>query len=87
MEQLTEEEINSLIELYQSGDLQEAEKKAMDFSKFLKSKGIFAQAIRYPTVKKDQARIRISITGWLSDKEIEYSIGILEKARIKFKLK
>ena len=63
------------------------EKKAMDFSKFLKSKGVFAQAIRYPTVKKDQARIRISITGWLSDKEIEYSIGILEKARIKFKLK
>ena len=63
------------------------EKKAMDFSKFLKSKGIFAQAIRYPTVKKDQARIRISITGWLSDKEIEYSIGVLEKARIKFKLK
>ena len=59
----------------------------MDFSKFLKSKGVFAQAIRYPTVKKDQARIRISITGWLSDKEIEYSIGILEKARIKFKLK
>ncbi len=46
------------------------EKKAMDFSKFLKNKGIFAQAIRYPTVKKDQARIRISITGWLSDKEI-----------------
>ena len=63
------------------------EKKAMDFSKFLKSKGIFAQAIRYPTVKKDQARIRISITGWLSDKEIEYSIQILEKAKRKFKLK
>ena len=33
MEQLTEEEINSLIELYQSGDLQEAEKKAMDLLK------------------------------------------------------
>ena len=60
------------------------EKKAMDFSKFLKSEGIFAQAIRYPTVKKNQARIRISITGWLSEKEIEYSIRILEKAKRKF---
>ena len=63
------------------------EKKAMEFSKFLKTKGIFAQAIRYPTVKKDQARIRISISGWLSDKEIEYSIQILEKAKRKFNLK
>ena len=63
------------------------EKKATDVSKFLKSKGIFAQAIRYPTVKKNQARIRISITGWLSEKEIEYSIQILEKAKRKFKLK
>ena len=63
------------------------EKKAMDFSKFLKSEGIFAQAIRYPTVKKNQARIRISITGWLSEKEIEYSIKILEKAKRKFDLK
>jgi glycine C-acetyltransferase len=63
------------------------EKKAMNFSKFLKSEGIFAQAIRYPTVKKNQARIRISITGWLSEKEIEYSIKVLEKAKIKFDLR
>ena len=63
------------------------EKKAMEFSKFLRINGIFAQAIRYPTVKKDQARIRISITGWLSNKEIEYSIQILEKAKRKFNLK
>ena len=63
------------------------EKKAMELSKFLRINGIFAQAIRYPTVKKDQARIRISITGWLSNKEIEYSIQILEKAKTKFNLK
>ena len=63
------------------------EKKAMEFSKFLRINGIFAQAIRYPTVRKDQARIRISITGWLSNKEIEYSIQILEKAKRKFNLK
>ena len=62
------------------------EKKAMDVSKFLRGKGIFAQAIRYPTVKKNQARIRISITGWLSEKEIEYSIQVLEKAKRIFNL-
>ena len=42
--------------------------EAVKFSKFLISKGIFAQAIRYPTVKKNHARIRVSISGWLSEK-------------------
>ena len=62
------------------------EKKVVEFSRFLMTKGIFAQAIRYPTVKKNQARIRISISGWLSEKEIESSIQILEKAKRKFNL-
>ena len=62
------------------------EKTAIEFSKFLRKNGVFAQAIRYPTVKKGQARIRISITGWLSEKEIEYSIQILEEAKRKFDL-
>ena len=63
------------------------EKTALEFSKFLKKNGIFAQAIRYPTVKKGESRIRISITGWLSEKEIEQSIQVLEKAKKKFNLK
>ena len=62
------------------------EKKVVEFSRFLMTKGIFAQAIRYPTVKKNQARIRISISGWLSEKEIELSLQILEKAKRKFNL-
>ena len=62
------------------------EKKVVEFSRFLMTKGIFAQAIRYPTVKKNQARIRISISDWLSEKEIEFSIQILEKAKRKFNL-
>ena len=62
------------------------EKKVVEFSRFLISKGIFAQAIRYPTVKKNQARIRISISGWLSEKEIELSIQVLEKAKRRFNL-
>ena len=63
------------------------EKTAVEFSKFLRKNGIFAQAIRYPTVKRGEARIRISVTGWISQSEIEYSIQILEKAKKKFKLK
>ena len=63
------------------------EKTAVEFSKFLKKNGMFAQAIRYPTVKKGEARIRIAITGWLSENEIEYSVQILEKAKRKFNLK
>jgi len=62
------------------------EKKVVEFSRFLMINGIFAQAIRYPTVKKNQARIRISISDWLSEKEIELSIQILEKAKRKFNL-
>ena len=62
------------------------EKSAVEFSRFLMSKGVFVQAIRYPTVKKNQARIRISISGWLSEKEIELSIQVLEKAKRKFNL-
>ena len=62
------------------------EKKVVEFSRFLISKGIFAQAIRYPTVKKNQARIRISISGWLSENDIELSIQIFEKAKRKFNL-
>ena len=63
-----------------------SEKKAVEFSRFLMSEGIFAQAIRYPTVKKNQARIRISISGWLSEKVIELTMHILEKAKRKFNL-
>ena len=62
------------------------EKRVVEFSRFLMTNGIFAQAIRYPTVKKNQARIRISISGWLSEKEIELAIQVLEKAKRKFKL-
>jgi len=62
------------------------EKKVVEFSRFLMTKGIFAQAIRYPTVQKNRARIRVSISGWLSEKEIELAIQILEKAKRKFKL-
>ena len=60
------------------------EKLAMDFGKFLSVNGIFAQPIRYPTVPKNQARLRISVTAWLTNTDIEKSLKIFEKAYRKF---
>ena len=60
------------------------EKLAMDFGKFLSTNGIFAQPIRYPTVPKNQARLRISVTAWLTNSDIEKSLKIFEKAYRKF---
>lgn len=61
------------------------EKKAMKFGEFLMDNGIFAQPIRYPTVPKNQARLRISVTAWLSNRDIDRSLEIFEKAYRKFK--
>jgi len=60
------------------------EKKAMDFGKFLFDNGVYAQPIRYPTVPKNKARLRISVTAWLSGTEIERSLNIFEKSFRKF---
>jgi len=60
------------------------EKSAMDFGEFLFINGVFAQPIRYPTVPKNQARLRISVTAWLSKADIEKSLEIFEKAYPKF---
>jgi len=60
------------------------EKSAMDFGKFLFSNGVFVQPIRYPTVPKNQARLRISVTAWLSKADIEKTLEIFEKAYRKF---
>ncbi len=60
------------------------EKSAMDFGEFLFNNGVFAQPIRYPTVPKNQARLRISVTAWLSNIDIERALEIFEKAYLKF---
>jgi glycine C-acetyltransferase len=62
------------------------EKTAMDFGKFLLNKGIFAQPIRYPTVPKNQARLRISVTAWLTKNNINDSLSIFDQAQKKFKI-
>ena len=62
------------------------EKTAMEFSSYLFKNGIYAQAIRYPTVPYNKARIRISITSRLTRKHIINIIDILEKAKRKFQI-
>jgi len=62
------------------------EKLAMDFGEFLFNNGVFAQPIRYPTVPKNQARLRISMTAWLSKKNIEFALSVFDKAGKKFKI-
>jgi glycine C-acetyltransferase len=61
-----------------------SEKKVMEFSKYLFDNVIFAQPIRYPTVALGSARIRISVTALLEEKNIEKSIDVFESAGKKF---
>lgn len=60
------------------------EKKALEFGKYLRNNKIFAQPIRYPTVSLGSARIRISVTNWLSESMISESLDVFEKAGKKF---
>jgi len=62
------------------------EKTAMNFGKFLFEKGVFTQPIRYPTVPKNQARLRISVTAWLSKNNIDDALNVFEQAQKKFKI-
>ena len=62
------------------------EKDAVNFSNYLFKNGIFAQAIRYPTVPKDQARIRMSLTAKLEKKQLNTCITILDKSLKKFNI-
>ena len=60
------------------------EKLAMDFGEYLMNNGVFTQPIRYPTVPKNKARLRISVTAWLSKADIEKTLLVFEKAYRKF---
>lgn len=62
------------------------EKTALEFGRFLFKNGIYAQPIRYPTVSKNKARIRISLTAWLSKNHIENALNVFDSAAKKFEI-
>jgi len=62
------------------------EKTALDFGRYLFNKGVYAQPIRYPTVPHNKARIRISVTAWLSKNDLEKSINVFESAAKEFRI-
>lgn len=56
-----------------------SDKNAVSLSNHLESKGILASAIRPPTVEKDKARIRITITANHQQKHIEQLVEVIRE--------
>lgn len=56
------------------------EKKALALSGELLKAGAFAQAVRYPTVKKGSARLRVSLTAMHRKDHLDRAIGAFEVA-------
>src|ERR687898_30902 len=62
------------------------EEVSIKISTRLLKMGVFAQAIRYPTVKRGSAQLRVSITAKHTTEELDFAISCLEKINKKFKL-
>jgi glycine C-acetyltransferase len=62
------------------------EEQAVDFSNHLLNEGIFAQAIRYPTVKKGQARLRISLNAMHQREHLDSAVRAFERVGKKINL-
>ena len=62
------------------------EKVTFNFSKELFKKGIFIQAIRYPTVSLGKARLRISLNMSIQQSQLNYVIYCLDKLGKKYNL-
>lgn len=56
------------------------EKTAVEFSEELLKAGVFAQAIRHPTVRKGSARLRVSLTAMHGKKHLDAAISAFEEA-------
>jgi len=56
------------------------ERKAVEFSEELLNAGVFAQAVRYPTVHRGSARLRVSLTAIHEQKHLDVAISAFEKA-------
>jgi glycine C-acetyltransferase len=55
-----------------------SEKLALDFSQHLLDDGIFLQPIRYPSVHKGSARLRVTLTALHNKHQLKFAIDLLE---------
>jgi glycine C-acetyltransferase len=62
------------------------EKLAIEFSDELLKENVFAQPIRYPTVKKGSACLRISLTSFHKKNQLIHSLNTLEKIGKKYNI-
>ena len=62
------------------------EKVAMEFSNKLLNEGVFLQAVRYPTVEKGSARLRVSLTASHTTPQLKSAIDSIESIGRKLKL-
>lgn len=56
-----------------------AERFGMDFSRELLNDGIFAQAVRYPTVKKGNSRLRVTLTARHTLHHLDTALAVFKK--------
>ena len=57
----------------------------VDFSNKLMEEGIFIPAIRFPTVKKGEARLRLTLMATHDYEDLNFALNKIEK--IKYELK
>ena len=62
------------------------EKIAISISNFLLKKGVFIQAIRFPTVRKGRAQLRISLTAIHDREQLDLALTSLEIVSRRYKL-
>ena len=55
-----------------------SEKLALDFSQHLLDDGVFLQPIRYPSVHKGSARLRVTLTALHNKHQLKFAIDLLE---------
>jgi glycine C-acetyltransferase len=62
------------------------EKQALEFSNMLLDEGIFLQTVRYPTVEKGSARLRVSLTSLHTKYQLRAAIDSIESIGRKIKI-
>jgi glycine C-acetyltransferase len=62
------------------------EKPCVNISKSLLQKGVFVQAIRYPTVMRGRAQLRVSITALHGRNDLDFALSSIEATARKYKL-